>query len=1161
MDANLLEAISEQDAIERRAGTFRRAALKDIVVYGRVRCAIKRPTIIPDNIADSDGYYTIVDVYALKCLGEDYFGEGGEYNMNHVYCTRGSLIVYLKNPEKWIGKDVRVLGKSYGSQVYGTVIRRQGSQETTGITAFVFDPPKRVGNKTVYTLCCNKVEELAVGSRDCQGTVLEEFMVKLSSAKNNEIPYGSSLNCIIPFTGVESYTEIPLNIPVKQPVPEKRQPQFAPAVAPVSVTLPKNGERIDTSKIDMRLVFHLEGQPKSEFCDSFAEDISRCGKSREKWVSDTLARINDILESEEGGVNIGGLVRGIKDGFITNVASSYDAFVGHSNTRYREYVNKFISYCEQYSFSFSSGNVDAGRTAEVREGCMLLKAEVFSNPRCMYGNNRNAIDSIPAISDITSSLFSLYVISVCTGVSMEDLTSNYGYASRNYDMKFMEWLHSLICTPYFMGLISSGLDLVSCDCLYYGITQRLEGYKNFIALNKTHRSYISMLNTLSSVCEGSNAVCSGQYGSRGADTFVPSRLFRSATMVYDKRATANVEDCGYPKGSEHLSCLRKLFRNSAIGMSESEKKKVLGGRGTWFSEDSYNELIEIGAINTLEHHVALEGNIEQEFAIYSVFEALGKVSTGISAEEIMSVVDDFEEKKGFKLEPLQREGVKLCMKRAGVLSGCAGSGKTTTSDCLTEVLRKYLPKMEIIYCTPTGKACRRLAEVVGGTVKTIHSQFRLGLGSSVLVPPAYSPNNTKGGSPGGTIYIMDEMAMCSTDLMFNVAKNITKNDMIYFLGDVKQLPPVGNGCPFKVLMGLLPCVELGVSKRAAAGSLVNYNTSLVNFLSDGIPAPLLYDKETFLSLPCSNVDIQNTVVSSFIGFMCGTLTGKAYEEDDIQVITGYQKETKVTATSRLNRALQAVLRKNDRCLFVRERRGGDARPYYLGDRIIYINSNSYDTCRYIPLGNGVFKTVVSLGIVNGDVGKLVGVVSSEEVSFLPCKKEDYAESSELRGKLSDKDIESLFSRREERKDSIRDNSKYKGKDLYFVIIKLYDTDLCRDVLVFLQARGKNVGGSLALSGGDLDNLDLAYALTCHKMQGSQSPVVIIPLEQGSYAQFINRNMINTMMTRSQGVVAMIGDIEGNESALQKGRRCVSATESHDLLSVLTGNMDWVDECG
>lgn len=1157
MDANLLEAISAQDAYEKAAGSYRRAALKDIAIYGRVRCAIERPSIIPDNIADTDGYYVIIDAYAIKCLGEDYFQEEAGYAPSHLYFTKGSLIAYLKDPAKWIGKDVRLMGKSYGSQVYGTVIRRQGSKDTTGITAFVFGSPKTVNRRSVYPLYCNKVEELAVGSRDCKGTVLEEFMVKLTGAKNHEIPYNKSLDSIIPFTGVESYTEIPLGKP-EEMVEKATQPsqEYRQSVKPAQFVMPtKPGERIDISKIDMKLVYHLDGQPKSELCDSFKDDIDRCGQSRDAWISQTLKDLQDAFDGED--VTFGDFTNQIRAGFINNIATNYTGYVGKGSAKCRDYVNKFISNCEDLALAYSGGEAPSEKKKRaIRDGVEQLKSTVAGDPSCLWGNTNSEIDQIPAIQDGLA--FALNAIAVCTGVSYDSLVSCYKYINRNYECTLVRFLEFLVYTPYFMGLVGINLDLVDCDSIYYGVSVASPDFNTFRDVNDIYREYMVMLNTLKSVCDGDNAVCNN-YDGRGADTFVPVNLYRSAVMHYNKKAASNIENFGYPTGDDNLSCLKKLFVIKNIGIDKKSRSCVLGEDGSWFDEFRLEELKNLGVVNTLEDFIALEGQIEQEYTIYTTLERKGKELTGITAKQITEVVDSFEETRGFKLEALQRDGVKLCMKRAGVLSGCAGSGKTTTSDCLTDVLKKYLKKMNIIYCTPTGKACRRLAEVVGGTVKTIHSQFKLGFGGSPLIPPSYveSKWSAAGSSNNGTIYIMDEMAMCSTELMFNVAKNLNPNDMIYFLGDVKQLPPVGNGCPFKILMTLLPCVELGVSKRAAAGSLVNYNTSLINFMSDGLPVPLMYDNSTFFSRPCSNIDLQNTVVESFRGFMNGSMNGTKYSEDDIQVISGYQKESKASSIARLNPALQRLLRQNSKLLFVREKRNGDAKEYYHGDRVIYINSNSYDICRYVPAGNNTFRAVVTMGIVNGDVGKLVGVLKAENLKFLECSKSDYEEGSNLRGDLTDGEIEEMFLRREERKDTLRKDEVFRGKDLYFVVIQTYDTDLKRDVLVLLRARGKDVGGTLALSGGDLDNLDLAYALTCHKMQGSQSQVVIIPLEKGSYSKFINRNMINTMVTRSQGIVCLIGDIEGRGSALDNGRKCVSSTESHDLLSVLTGDIGWV----
>ena len=62
----------------------------------------------------------------------------------------------------------------------------------------------------------------------------------------------------------------------------------------------------------------------------------------------------------------------------------------------------------------------------------------------------------------------------------------------------------------------------------------------------------------------------------------------------------------------------------------------------------------------------------------------------------------------------------------------------------------------------------------------------------------------------------------------------------------------------------------------------------------------------------------------------------------------------------------------------------------------------------------------------------------------------------------------------------------------------------------------------------LDELELAYAITIHKAQGSEYPAVIIPLLQGP-RQLYYRNLLYTAVTRARKCVTVIG----NESVFQE----------------------------
>ena len=58
----------------------------------------------------------------------------------------------------------------------------------------------------------------------------------------------------------------------------------------------------------------------------------------------------------------------------------------------------------------------------------------------------------------------------------------------------------------------------------------------------------------------------------------------------------------------------------------------------------------------------------------------------------------------------------------------------------------------------------------------------------------------------------------------------------------------------------------------------------------------------------------------------------------------------------------------------------------------------------------------------------------------------------------------------------------------------------------------------------LDELELAYAVTVHKSQGSEYPAVVIPLLSGP-RMLMNRNILYTAVTRARRCVCIVGTEE------------------------------------
>ena len=70
--------------------------------------------------------------------------------------------------------------------------------------------------------------------------------------------------------------------------------------------------------------------------------------------------------------------------------------------------------------------------------------------------------------------------------------------------------------------------------------------------------------------------------------------------------------------------------------------------------------------------------------------------------------------------------------------------------------------------------------------------------------------------------------------------------------------------------------------------------------------------------------------------------------------------------------------------------------------------------------------------------------------------------------------------------------------------------------------------------GELDELSLAYAITIHKSQGSEFPVVVIPLATQQFL-LLQRNLIYTGITRAKKLVVLIGQTKALAMAVRTTR--------------------------
>ncbi len=84
--------------------------------------------------------------------------------------------------------------------------------------------------------------------------------------------------------------------------------------------------------------------------------------------------------------------------------------------------------------------------------------------------------------------------------------------------------------------------------------------------------------------------------------------------------------------------------------------------------------------------------------------------------------------------------------------------------------------------------------------------------------------------------------------------------------------------------------------------------------------------------------------------------------------------------------------------------------------------------------------------------------------------------------------------------------------------------------------------------GDLDELELSYAITIHKSQGSEYPAVIMPI-LGGPRMLLNRNLLYTAVTRAKNTVCILGS----------SQTLMTMVENEEQLKRYTGLKDRIVE--
>jgi exodeoxyribonuclease V alpha subunit len=152
--------------------------------------------------------------------------------------------------------------------------------------------------------------------------------------------------------------------------------------------------------------------------------------------------------------------------------------------------------------------------------------------------------------------------------------------------------------------------------------------------------------------------------------------------------------------------------------------------------------------------------------------------------------------------------------QCSILTGGPGCGKTTTTRMLVEVFRAM--GRSVMLAAPTGRAAQRMGEVIGKEAKTIHRLLE------------FQGTGFKRGEENPLqcdVLILDECSMLDITLTASLLKAVAKDTAVLFIGDADQLPSVGAGNVLRDMIGsgFIPTHRLTtIFRQARESEIITY---------------------------------------------------------------------------------------------------------------------------------------------------------------------------------------------------------------------------------------------------------------------------------------------------------------------------------------------------
>lgn len=527
--------------------------------------------------------------------------------------------------------------------------------------------------------------------------------------------------------------------------------------------------------------------------------------------------------------------------------------------------------------------------------------------------------------------------------------------------------------------------------------------------------------------------------------------------------------------------------------------------------------------------------------------------TTVDTERIDTWIEKYCKRYAVSLSDEQKQAV-VGITRHGfsVLTGGPGCGKTTTTRVLVALLRAMHKK--VLLAAPTGRAAQRMTEVIGVQSKTLHRLLEW--------QPAQGGFKKNEQEPlTADVLIVDECSMLDVHLAAAVLRAVSSDMQVVFIGDADQLPSVGAGNVFKdtIASGVISVFRLTkIFRQAQESSIIRFAHEINRGITPKVESPFHRPGVWKESLDCLFVDADEATQEQL------TFIKRVKASPELAAQTAHTATLGDTAVGEDDVT-------TEKALYVDEAPDTPAVPFVIPDKFRHVDIEQLlQTEGAVEELKGVLKNVHPWSSLH------YGLTATDMVKQLYAKTipkyfgngmEVQILSPMTKGSLGTYSLNKLI------QESVNPPGQGKaqlivGERVYRVGDRViqkrnnYDLEVFNgDIGTIAEAYGEDMKLVVTYkSNGDnrdvayekdaVGEIELAYAITIHKSQGSEFGAVIIPITTQHF-NMLFRNLMYTGLTRAKKLAVFVGSRKALAMAVNNNKMLVRQTGLEGILRSIT----------